>query len=266
VLLLLGLFACEADPPPPPPTLPAVTARPTVRLGVTDGAPHLLPLAGDLLDFEAAGFSLTLVQANDATLLADQRSGLIDAALVHAVPGAYAAGWQNPVAWDGLALLTHPDNPVSDLTLAQAAALLSGRSETWRDAGGPDLPVLPVVREPGAGSRQLLSERVLGSQRLTLQARIAVSPAELAAVVAAEPGALGVAFLGALPDDVALNIVAVDGVLPRPETLADQSYPLTTLLLWVDSAEPTGPRRAVLSRLQSEAGQAALRARYGSVR
>ena len=52
----------------------------------------------------------------------------------------------NPVAWDALSVIVHPDNPVSNITLEQLRAVYEGRITNWKDLGGPDRPIDLLIR------------------------------------------------------------------------------------------------------------------------
>jgi len=41
-----------------------------------------------------------------------------------------------PVAWDALAVITHPDNPVNNLSLEQVKNIYSGKITNWQEVGG----------------------------------------------------------------------------------------------------------------------------------
>lgn len=40
------------------------------------------------------------------------------------------------LAYDGIAVIVHPDNPVADLSLADLAAIYTGEITDWKDVGG----------------------------------------------------------------------------------------------------------------------------------
>ncbi len=42
------------------------------------------------------------------------------------------------VAYDGIAVITHPNNPVEQLTMDQLADIFSGKIKNWKDVGGKD--------------------------------------------------------------------------------------------------------------------------------
>jgi phosphate transport system substrate-binding protein len=269
IFLALLLAACSAEPA----SLPEITAtvEQSVTLGLTGSAADLPQIVPDL-----AQANVTWVVSNSATLYAELEAGNLDAVFVHALPPEIELEqqrWFNPVAVDGVVLVVHPDNPVTDLTLAQTQALFSGQIDNWAQVGGIDQPVEIVSREPGSGVRTLFNQRVMAEQRLTINAVVQPSSVAVREYVATHPGALGYVMLGSLPPvttepDPALRLLALDGIAPTPATTANQSYPLSVPLFVVtaDSAEPQGLLRLLIARLQSEAGQAQLGVRYGRVK
>ena len=52
-----------------------------------------------------------------------------------------------PVAWDALAIIVHPDNPVSNLSLFQVKQIYSGLITNWKDVGGEDKPIKLFTRQ-----------------------------------------------------------------------------------------------------------------------
>lgn len=52
-----------------------------------------------------------------------------------------------PVAWDALAVITHPDNPVNNVTLDQVKKIYSGKITNWKDLGGNDAPIKLLARK-----------------------------------------------------------------------------------------------------------------------
>jgi phosphate transport system substrate-binding protein len=171
----------------------------------------------------------------------------------------------NPVALDGLVIVVHPNNPVQDLSLAEVQALFNGRITNWSALGGPDQPVNLVSREPGAGTRAILQQRVLAEQRISINALIQPDDSSLLAAVAADPLAVGYSMMGtAVIGEV--KLLSIDGIVPTPATTADQSYPLTAPLYFLSPTEPQGELRAFLAWLQSDVGQGVIGVGYGRVR
>jgi len=47
------------------------------------------------------------------------------------------------IAWENVAVISHPDVSINELTLDQLRKIYTGEYKNWRDLGGPDLPIVP---------------------------------------------------------------------------------------------------------------------------
>ena len=52
-----------------------------------------------------------------------------------------------PIAWDALAVIAHPDNPVSNLSLEQVKGIYSGKITNWKEVGGDDAKIELFTRK-----------------------------------------------------------------------------------------------------------------------
>ncbi len=57
------------------------------------------------------------------------------------------------LAYDGIAMVVHPDNKVDDLSLEQIADIYTGKITNWKDVGGDDVEIVLIGREAGSGTR-----------------------------------------------------------------------------------------------------------------
>jgi phosphate transport system substrate-binding protein len=219
-------------------------------------------------DRSEGGVEIGLIIGNSEALWADLAAAQLDAILVHHIP-AGAPGWFNPVALDGLVLVTHPGNAVAGLELEQARSIFAGQVTNWAALGGLDGAIVLVGREAGAGARSLFLSRVMAERRVAITAEVQPGNAALLASVLAQPGAIGYSMMGAARSQPAASrprMLALGGLAPTPATTADQSYPLTVPLYFVSPAEPQGELRALLAWLQSDEGQEIIGENYGRVR
>ncbi|MGL5889475.1 MAG: substrate-binding domain-containing protein, partial [Bacteroidia bacterium] len=60
------------------------------------------------------------------------------------------------IARDALAIITGPGVSVDSLSVPQLADLLSGKTQNWKEVGGPDLPVRVIGRKKTSGTYQFL--------------------------------------------------------------------------------------------------------------
>ena len=133
-----------------------------------------------------------------------------------------AAGLKETVlAYDGIAIIVHPDNPVSDLTLEQIAKLYTGEITNWKDVGGNDAEVVLIGREAASGTRDGF-ESITGTKDKCQYRQELTSTGDVITAVSQNPDAIGYASLASVKDSVkALN---VDGVTPSEATVKDGSY------------------------------------------
>ena len=133
-----------------------------------------------------------------------------------------AAGLKETVlAYDGIAIIVHTDNPVSDLTLEQIAKLYTGEITNWKDVGGNDAEVVLIGREAASGTRDGF-ESITGTKDACQYRQELTSTGDVITAVSQNPGAIGYASLASVKDTVkALN---VGGVTPSEATVKDGSY------------------------------------------
>lgn len=133
------------------------------------------------------------------------------------------------IASDVLAIVVHAENPVEDLSVAQLRAIYEGKIVNWRELGGRDEPILPVIREVSSGTRGAFDDLVLDGTQPLEGADVQVTAGEVEARVASTPNAIGYVGFGNLKADVKLLRIA--GVAPSAQHARDGSYPLVRPLL-----------------------------------
>lgn len=65
------------------------------------------------------------------------------------------------IALDALAVVVHPSNKVSKLTIAQLSDIYSGKINNWKQVGGADQEILVISRENNSGTHVYFKENVL---------------------------------------------------------------------------------------------------------
>ena len=133
-----------------------------------------------------------------------------------------AAGLKETIlAYDGIAIIVHPDNPVADLSIEQIAKLYTGEITNWKDVGGNDAEVVLIGREAASGTRDGF-ESITGTKDKCQYRQELTSTGDVITAVSQNPDAIGYASLASVKDTVkALN---VGGVTPSEATVKDGSY------------------------------------------
>ena len=133
-----------------------------------------------------------------------------------------AAGLKETVlAYDGIAIIVHPDNPVSDLSIEQIAKLYTGEITNWKDVGGSDAEVVLIGREAASGTRDGF-ESITGTKDKCQYRQELTSTGDVITAVSQNPDAIGYASLASVKDSV--KALKVAGVTPTEETVKDGTY------------------------------------------
>ena len=184
-----------------------------------------------------------------------------------------------PIAYDAMVFFTNAENAIDGLSQQQIQDIyVYGKYANWNQVGGPDAELLPYRRNADSGSHALMEQYFLEGGKLSLSPDVhnvltsyAMSSAltDVAQALRTDPPAYAIGYsvyyyyvsgywlLGDAGGGE-LKLLAVDGVLPSDQTIADGSYPLAGYNYAVFRAgEPEdSPARRLAAFMVSEAGQA----------
>jgi len=125
------------------------------------------------------------------------------------------------LAYDGIAIIVNPANPVSDLSLEQIASIYTGDITNWKDIGGNDAKIVLIGREAGSGTRDGF-ESITGTEDACKYRQELTSTGDVITTVSQNPDAIGYASLASVKDSV--KALSVGGVNPSESTVKDGSY------------------------------------------
>ena len=132
---------------------------------------------------------------------------------------------ETEIALDGIALVTHKNNTVKDLTVDQIKGIYTGKITNWKDVGGKDAPIVVLSREDGSGTRDGFQEKVgFESEALTKEAQISDGNGNIKSTVAGNENAIGYTSFSYL--DESINSTQIDGVDPTAENAKSGKYKL----------------------------------------
>lgn len=171
---------------------------------------------------------------------------------------------KEPLCYDAFVFITHKDNPVDSLTVAQIRGIYGGEIDNWSQVGGEDEEIWAFQREKNSGSQTAMENLVMQGAPMTGADRNYLS--EFMSALIERIGdyhngktSLGYTYLYYLerlyPEEN-IKVLAVDGVYPTPEAVRDGSYPFSTHYYGVirgDEEDAVGGQ--FLSWMLSEDGQ-----------
>lgn len=169
------------------------------------------------------------------------------------------------VASDAIAVIVHPDNPISELTLEQVSSIYKGEINNWQEIGGEDRPIVRLSRETNSGTHVYFLETVvrLGNDENTsiFSADTLLLPSSegIIAEVSDNPNAIGYDGLGYVTEEVKKVALAAetggDYILPAVETVKNGTYPVSRFLYMYTRGEPEGAVKEYLDWILSAEAQ-----------
>jgi phosphate transport system substrate-binding protein len=158
-----------------------------------------------------------------------------------------------PIAFDAIAVIVNPSNPVTSLTTTQVAQIFQGTISNWKQVGGPDLPIGLVNRDEASGTREAFSKIVLKGGAFDPKAAVLPGTGQVRSVVAESPTAIGYISLGFA--DKSVKALTIDGVAPTEKSVVDGSYPISRVLHFFTKGEPNPLSKRYIDFVLSDAVQ-----------
>ncbi len=161
------------------------------------------------------------------------------------------------IAYDGIAVVVHPNNEVSDLTPEEIGQIYRGEITNWNKVGGADEEIEVISREEGSGTRSAFEELMaLESDQGSLvkqDATFADGNGAIVSNVAQKENAIGYISLSYLDDTV--KALTVNGMDPTVENIKSGDYAVSRPFLMLTKGEVSDAAQAYLDYVLSEEGQ-----------
>ena len=125
------------------------------------------------------------------------------------------------LAYDGIAIIVNPANPVKDLDVETIAKIYTGEIKNWKEVGGNDAENVLIGGEPSSVTRDGF-ESITDTEDKCAYRQELTSTGDVITTVASNPNAIGYASLASVKDTV--KALTVDGVVPSEATIKDGSY------------------------------------------
>ncbi len=173
------------------------------------------------------------------------------------------------VALDGIAVVVHPSNPISALTLDQLREIFMGNVTRWNVFGGEDRPIVLLSREVNSGTHIFFKEHVLrrgkskGPEEFAPGALMMPSSYAIAEETANNENVIGYYGLGYISPRQKVLAVARDdrspAILPTIDSVRANAYPISRPLYFFTRGDPSGAVKDFLEFALSPEGQKIVR-------
>jgi len=215
---------------------------------VIDGSTTVGPIAKQFAEHfmkEKKGLNITVGESGSGNGAKSLINGTCDIATmsramkgeeVEAAKGKGVNAVQHVVAFDGLAIVVHPSNPVQGLTVAQVRDVYLGKVKSWKDLGGPDKPIVLISRDTNSGTYEAFEGLVMKKEKIAEGAEYVGSSGAIRQRVQSTPAAIGYVGLGFVDETV--KALVIDGVAPTAETVLSKQYPVSRELYLYTNGDP----------------------------
>jgi phosphate transport system substrate-binding protein len=157
------------------------------------------------------------------------------------------------IAKDAIAIIVHPRNPITDLSLSDIRQVFAGKIRNWSEIGGHLRPIVLVTREEGSGTREAFQKMVMEKEEINLEALVQDSNGAIRQVVGSDPNAIGYISLGLVNEKVKAS--KISGVEPNLRNIFYGQYRLVRPFLFVFNGKPEGEASSFLEFVLSPEAQ-----------
>lgn len=183
------------------------------------------------------------------------------------------------VAYDGVALVVNPNNPIQKLHLSQVSDIFSGKIKNWKEVGGLDAPITLCIRNDKSGTQEYFENHILRKKDLGISefqsnqklefaagAKTVANNADMAKFIESESNSIGYMGMGSALVDFKDQLKALEYakkpqdpyVAPSIRNVYDRKYKLARELFVIYKTDQGGKVDALVTYLTSEDGQNAV--------
>lgn len=163
-----------------------------------------------------------------------------------------------PVAYDALAVVVHPSNPVKQLTRRQLEDIFRGKITNWKQVGGDDRKIVVYSRETSSGTYEFFKESVLKKKNYMSSSLSMPATGAIIQSVSQTRGAIGYVGLAYVSPRIKTLAVSYDDkhfAAPTLENAINKTYPIVRPLYYYYNKKSAGLVDPLLQFVLSPAGQ-----------
>jgi phosphate transport system substrate-binding protein len=156
---------------------------------------------------------------------------------------------------DSVAIVVHPSNAITALTLEQAAKIFSGEITNWKEVGGADAAIRVITREEGSGTRETFETYVMTpfGRETAAKAFVKASNGEVRATVSSDYSSIGYLSLGYVDETV--KALSIGGIAATVDNVVSGTYPISRNLYLITKGTPSTLEAAFIDFVLSSEGQ-----------
>ncbi len=156
------------------------------------------------------------------------------------------------VAKDALCVYVNPYNPVKNLSVNELKKIFECKIFNWKELGGKDQKIVPVIRNLNSGTYFYFKEHVLEGEEYCPDAVVESTTPDIIEYVENNENAIGYGSIGYKGKVVYAKI---EGIEPSEENARNDTYPITRYLHFFTANVPKGAVKNFVNYVLSPEGQ-----------
>lgn len=229
-LLIMLLSGCNSDSSTP------------AKLDIT-GSSTIAPVIGEIAAaFERSrpGIRIDVQTGGSSRGLNDVVQGTADIGMVSRHLNATESYRTHLLARDGVTIITHQSNPVSQLTRKQILDIYQKKITNWKALGGPDKPITVISKAEGRSTLEVFL-KYLGTSNRSLKPDTIIGDNEQAIkLVSTNPRAIAYVSVGAaqynVEQNVPIKLTSIENIDAQISNIQNGSFPIVRELNLVYAA------------------------------
>jgi phosphate transport system substrate-binding protein len=171
----------------------------------------------------------------------------------------------NPVEWvvglDGIAIIVHPNNPLTELTTVQLEKIYNGTYTNWNQVGGTDATIITYGRQSTSGTYDFFRELVLNKRDFRADNRELAGNAEIVNTVKDDANGIGYVGVAYAKQSTTVKILKIKNSDTDPSydptlvNIKSGNYPIARKLYIYTDGIPTGALADYIAFIQGPEGQ-----------
>ena len=162
------------------------------------------------------------------------------------------------IAYDALAVIAHPSNPVRQLTRQQLEDIFRGKITNRKEVGGEDRKIVVYSRETSSGTYEFFKESVLKNKNYMSGSLSMPATGAIIQSVSQTKGAIGYVGLAYVSPRIKTLAVSYDNIhfaIPSMESAYNKTYPVVRPLYYYYNKKNEKLVRPLLDFMLSDEGQ-----------
>jgi phosphate transport system substrate-binding protein len=228
---------------------------------VLTGSSTVAPLVAEIAKrYEAqhSGVRIDVQSGGSSRGITDARQGVADIGMVSRSLKSEEKDLKAfEIAKDGIALILHKDNPVTQLSNTQVVSLYTKKITNWKNVGGSDAPITVVNKAEGRSTLELFA-KYFKLDTKGIKADVVIGENEQAIkTVAGNPNAIGYVSIGSAEFHAesggSVKLLPINGVAASTANVSNQTFPIARPLVLVTKTTPTGLTKNFIEFAKSSA-------------